>query len=67
MTIQVQYQIHLRIVPGKEEESKTPVETPKTIAPIVDNLLKTFNKFSLSTFPEALQRNMALLTKWLFN
>ena len=25
---------------GKQEESKAPVETPKTVAPLVENLLK---------------------------
>ena len=35
---------------GKQEESKAPVEIPKTVAPLVENLLKKFNAFSLSTF-----------------
>ena len=53
---------------GKQEENKTPVETPKTIAPIVDNLLQTFNKFSLSTFLASIAKETwHFLTKLLFS
>ena len=53
---------------GKQEESTPSVETPKTIAPVVDNLLKTFNKFSLSTFLASIAKETwHFLTKWLFS
>ena len=53
---------------SKQEESNTPVETPKTVAPLVDNLLKKFNAFSLSTFLASIAKETwHFLTKWLFS
>lgn len=53
---------------GKQEESKTPVETPKTVTPLVENLLKKFNAFSLSTFLASIAKETwHFLTKWLFS
>ena len=53
---------------GKKEESKTPVEIPKTVAPLVENFLKKFNAFSLSTFLASIAKETwHFLTKWLFS
>ena len=53
---------------GKQEESKAPVEIPKTVAPLVENLLKKFNAFSLSTFLASIAKETwHFLTKWLFS
>ena len=53
---------------GKQEESNTPVETPKTVTPLVENLLKKFNAFSLSTFLASIAKETwHFLTKWLFS
>ena len=52
----------------KQEENKTPVETPKTVTPLVENLLKKFNAFSLSTFLASIAKETwHFLTKWLFS
>lgn len=52
---------------GRQKESNIPVETPKTIAPIVAKLLKIFNKFSLSTFLASFAKETRhFLTTWLF-
>ena len=53
---------------GKQEESNTPVETPKTVVPLVENLLKKFNEFSLTTFLASIAKETwHFLTKWLFS
>ena len=53
---------------SKQEESNTPVETPKTVTPLVENLLKKFNAFSLSTFlANIAKETWHFLTKWLFS
>ena len=45
---------------GKQEESKTPVETPKTVTPLVENLLKNSTHLVSQPSLQVCQRNMAL-------
>ena len=68
MTVQTQCQNPSQDNTGKQEESNTPVETPKTVAPLVENLLKKFNAFSLTTFLASIAKETwHFLTKWLFS